>query len=118
MSKDLPTTVDAYIELFPAEVQAILQKIRTTIHQAVPNLEELISYRMPAFRKRKIVLYVAAFKKHVGVYPPLHGTPQLLEDVAPYAGPRGNLQFPLNKPIPYDLIERIARQRAAECQAD
>ena len=108
-----PKTIDEYIALYPPDVQEILQKIRLTVRGAVPDAEETISYRMPAFRKKKILIYFAAFKNHVGLYPPVKGDTALLKAVAPYAGEKGNLRFPLDQPIPYELIERIVKLRAA-----
>lgn len=110
---DNPTTIDQYIASFPRDVQAILQKIRTTVAQAVPKAQEKISYRIPAFMLDGIVIYFAAFKKHIGVFPPVHD-PKLKKEVARYAGPKGNLQFPLTERIPYALIARIAKVRAKQ----
>jgi uncharacterized protein YdhG (YjbR/CyaY superfamily) len=104
-------TIDEYIEKFPPDVQQILQKIRTTVAKAVPQAQEKISYRIPAFMLDGIVIYFAAFKKHIGVFPPVRD-PKLKKAVARYAGPKGNLQFPLNERIPYALIGRIAKARA------
>jgi uncharacterized protein YdhG (YjbR/CyaY superfamily) len=104
-------TIDEYISAFPPEVQVILKRIRQTVHKAAPNAEETISYRIPAFRQNGIVVYFAAFKNHIGLYPPVSGDPQLEKAIAPYAGEKGNLRFPLNQPIPYNLIARIAKQR-------
>jgi uncharacterized protein YdhG (YjbR/CyaY superfamily) len=108
-----PETIDQYIASYPPDVQEILQKIRLTVRGAVPDAEETISYRMPAFRMKKILIYFAAFKNHVGLYPPVKGDAALLKAVAPYAGEKGNLRFPLDQPIPYELIERIVKLRAA-----
>lgn len=104
-------TIDEYIAECPDEVQKILQRIRGIVRAAAPQSEERISYRMPAFFLNGILIYVGAFKKHIGLYPPVNGDAALMRAVAPYAGPKGNLQFPLNQPIPYDLIERIVRWR-------
>lgn len=106
-----PTEIDSYISQFPANVQAILQKVRETIHHAAPDAEETISYQMPAFRQHAILVYFAAWKKHIGLYPPISGDKSLENSVARYAGPKGNLQFPLDEPIPYDLIERVVKLR-------
>ena len=103
--------IDQYIEQFPPDVQEILQKIRTTVARAVPKAEEKISYRIPAFMLDGIVIYFAAFKKHIDVFPPVRD-PKLKKEVARYAGPKGNLQFPLNERIPYALIGRIAKAHA------
>jgi uncharacterized protein YdhG (YjbR/CyaY superfamily) len=108
-----PGTIDEYIALFPPDVQEILQKIRLTVRRVVPDAEETISYRMPAFKRDGILIYFAAFKNHIGLYPPVKGDPALLKAAAPYAGEKGNLRFPLDQPIPYDLIERIVKLRAA-----
>jgi uncharacterized protein YdhG (YjbR/CyaY superfamily) len=109
--------IDSYIAQFPADVQAILQRVRRTIHRVAPEATETISYRMPAFRQKGIIVYFAAFKKHIGLYPPISGDKALLKAVACYAGPKGNLQFPLDEPIPYDLIERIAKLRLKQDSA-
>lgn len=103
--------IDEYIANFPPDVQQILQKIRTTVAKAVPQAQEKISYRMPAFMLDGVVIYFAAFKKHIGVFPPVRD-PQLKKEVARYAGPKGNLQFPLSERIAYALIGRIAKAQA------
>ena len=108
-----PATIDDYIATFPPDVQEILRKIRTTIAKAIPRAQEKISYRIPAFALDGDVIYFAAFKKHIGVYPPVRDA-KLKKEVARYAGPKGNLQFPLAERIPYALIGRIAKARAKE----
>jgi uncharacterized protein YdhG (YjbR/CyaY superfamily) len=109
-----PKDIDGYIAQFPADVQAILRKVRTTISKAAPAAKETISYQMPAFKLHGILVYFAAWKKHIGLYPPVSGDKALEKALAPYAGPKGNLQFPLDQPIPYDLIERIVRLRVKQ----
>ena len=106
-----PADVDEYISSFPPDVQKILKKIRTTVRKAAPGAEEKISYRIPAFFENGILIYFAAFKHHIGIFPPVSGDKKLLEEASVYAGPKGNLKFPLNKPIPYELIGRIVRSR-------
>ena len=106
--------IDGYISGFPADVQAILENVRATIRHAAPEAKETISYQMPAFKQHGILLYFAAWKKHVGLYPPISGDKALEKAVARYAGPKGNLQFPLDQPIPYDLIERIVKLRVTQ----
>ena len=103
-----------YISQFPASVQEILQKVRSTISGAAPDAKETISYMMPAFRQHGILVYFAAWEKHIGMYPPISGNKTLEKVIARYAGPKGNLQFPLNEPIPYDLIERIVKLRVKQ----
>ena len=106
--------IDGYISQFPADVQAILQKVRETIRHAAPEAKETISYMMPAFKQHGILVYFAAWKKHIGLYPPISGDKALEKAIARYAGPKGNLQFPLDQPIPYDLIERLVKLRVKQ----
>src|SRR5262245_31470439 len=95
--------IDTYIAQFPADVQAVLEKVRGTIGKAAPDATEVISYQMPAFKQHGILVYFAAWKEHIGLYPPISGNQVLEKAVARYAGPKGNLQFPLDEPIPYRL---------------
>lgn len=73
IDRTVPATVDAYISAFGPDVQAILQRIRAVVRSAAPDAEETISYRMPAFRRNGVLLYFAAFRNHIGLYPPVHG---------------------------------------------
>ena len=113
-----PTTFQEYAQDFPPPVRAILRKIRATIRKAAPDVEERISYRMPAFKLNRDIAYFAAFKHHIGFYPPVRGDARLEKAVAPYAGEKGNLRFPLDRPIPLDLIARITRLRVKQCQGN
>jgi len=106
--------IDGYISQFSAETQSILERVRATIRQAAPDARETMSYRMPAYRQHGILVYFAAWKKHIGLYPPITGDKALEKAVARYAGPKGNLQFPLDEPIPYDLIERVVKLRVKQ----
>ena len=112
-----PDTIDAYIDGFPPSVQAILQSVRQTVRCAAPQAEETISYRIPAFKQHGVLVYFAAFNHHIGFYPPISGDPALEAAVAPYAGEKGNLRFPLDEPMPLALIERITRLRVAQNEA-
>src|SRR5579884_3346787 len=114
--KSTPANIDEYIAAFSPGVQAILQKIRLTIREAVPQAEEKISYKMPAFAWNGILVYFAAFKKHIGMYPPVQGDAKLSKELTPYKGEKGNLKFPLDEPIPYDLIRRVVAFRVKEHQ--
>lgn len=109
-----PSEIGAYISRFPKEVQAILEEVLTTIRKAAPGAQEVISYQMPAFRQDGILVYFAAWKNHIGFYPPISGDESLEMAVAKYAGPKGNLQFPLDKPIPFHLIRRIVQLRVKQ----
>ena len=112
-----PRTIDEYIAAFPTDVQAILQKIRATLRRAAPGAHEAISYQIPTFKLKRNLVHFAAYKKHIGFYPPVRGDARLVRAVSPYAGPKGNLRFPLDQPIPYDLIERIVRLRVKQDSA-
>ena len=109
-----PKDIDEYIAGFPADVRAILRKVRATIRMAAPEVTETISYQMPAFKQHGFLVYFAAWKEHIGLYPPVSGDKALEKAVARYAGPKGNLQFPLDEPIPYDVIERIVKLRVKQ----
>jgi uncharacterized protein YdhG (YjbR/CyaY superfamily) len=104
-------SIDEYIKSFPPDVQEILQKIRLTIRKAAPDAQETISYKIPAFAQNGILVYFAAFKKHIGLYPPVKGDAKLQRKASIYAGEKGNLRFPLDQAIPYPLIEEIVRLR-------
>jgi uncharacterized protein YdhG (YjbR/CyaY superfamily) len=95
-------------------VQAILEKVRATISHAAPEATEVISYQMPAFKLHGTLVYFAAWKQHIGLYPPISGDKTLEKSAARYAGPKGNLQFPLEEPIPFGLIERIVKLRVKQ----
>ena len=112
-----PTSISEYIAAYPPKVRAILRKIRATVKTAAPDAQERISYRIPAFFQNGILIYFAAFKSHIGVFPPVSGDPKLGNALAPYAGPKGNLKFPLDQPMPYDLIRRIVRLRVKQNSA-
>ena len=113
-SSAAPKTVDEYIASYPAEVQEILQKVRTTIQAAAPKAREVISYGIPAFTLEGALVYFGAFKNHIGFYPPVHGDASVEKAVAKYAGEKGNLRFPLDEPVPYALIARIVKLRVKQ----
>jgi uncharacterized protein YdhG (YjbR/CyaY superfamily) len=109
-----PSSVDEYIESFAPEVQAILQKVRATVRAAAPGATELISYRMPALKQNGVLVYFAAFKNHIGFYPPVRGDAKLEQAASVHADENGNLRFPLDKPIPYKLIGALTKLRAKQ----
>jgi uncharacterized protein YdhG (YjbR/CyaY superfamily) len=109
-----PRNIDEYIASFSPEVRKILEKIRSTIRNAAPGAQEAISYRMPMFRLTGVLVYFAAFKKHIGLFPPVRGDAKLEKAISIYAGKKGNLQFPLEQPIPYGLIEKIVKLRVKQ----
>jgi uncharacterized protein YdhG (YjbR/CyaY superfamily) len=113
-----PTSIDEYIALFPAEIQAVLQKMRITIQQAAPGAVEAIKYQMPTFvLNKKNLVHFAAFKNHIGFYPTPSGIEQFKAALSVYSNAKGSVQFPLNKPIPYDLIAAITAFRVQDEQA-
>jgi uncharacterized protein YdhG (YjbR/CyaY superfamily) len=109
-----PKSIDQYIERCAPEARPILRRVRATIAKAVPDAVETISYRIPAFKLRRIVVYFAAFRRHIGLFPPVKHNPALEKAIAPYAGEKGNLRFPIDRRIPYGLIARIAKFRAKQ----
>ena len=117
-STSKPQNVDEYIARFSPEIQAILQRVRQVVREAVPDAQEVISYHMPALKVHGIVLYFAAFKHHIGIYPPVGAQAMVELGLAPYAGEKGNLRFPFAQPIPYELIARVAQTRAQQDAAN
>jgi uncharacterized protein YdhG (YjbR/CyaY superfamily) len=111
-----PKTIDEYIAGFPPSVQDILQKIKATIREAAPEAQEKISYQMPTFTLNGNLVHFAAFKNHIGFYPIPSGIEAFKEDLSPYKQGKGSVQFPLDQPIPYDLIARITAFRVQENQ--
>ena len=113
-STDVPKNIDEYITKFPIEVQEKLQKIRKIVQDAAPEATEKISYQMPTFYLNGNLVHFAAYKKHIGFYPTPSGITSFDEELAPYKRAKGSVIFPLDKPIPYDLIDKIVRFRVAE----
>jgi uncharacterized protein YdhG (YjbR/CyaY superfamily) len=112
--KEEYTTIDAYIRSFPPEVQSVLEKIRQTIHKAAPQAAETISYRMPAFKLNGVLVYFAAYKKHIGFYPTGSGIENFKTELASFVTSKGTVQFPLDKPVPFDLVAKIVAFRVRE----
>ncbi|RZS54518.1 iron chaperone [Sphaerotilus mobilis] len=106
--------IDAYIAAQPEAVRPLLEQVRAAVRRAAPDATEVISYRIPALRQHGVLVYFAGFKRHIGFYPPVQGDVDLQAAAAPYAGEKGNLRFPLDQPLPLDLIERITRLRRAQ----
>ncbi len=101
-------SMDDYFASVPTETKSVLEEIRKVIKTTVPEATETISYQLPAFKHNKVFIFFAAFKKHIGIYPPVKDDSSLKKMLAPYANEKGNLKFPLNQPIPYELIRRVA----------
>ncbi len=109
MTEEKPfTPIDEYIRSFPADIQVILEKVRQTIHQAAPEVAETMSYAMPTFDLNgKHVVFFAGWKHHLSLYPLPAGDEAFQQAIAPYKKAKGSIQFPFEKPIPYDLMEQI-----------
>ena len=109
-----PASIDEYIAGFPRETQLILNKIRSTIRDEAPQATETINYQIPTFTLNGNLVHFAAFKNHIGFYPTPSGMTAFANELSAYKGAKGSVQFPLDQPIPYDLIARIVRFRVEE----
>jgi uncharacterized protein YdhG (YjbR/CyaY superfamily) len=110
-----PQNIDEYIAGFPNDVQEILQTVRLTIREAAPDAQETISYKIPTFRlKGKYLIYFAGYRKHISLYPAPIGVAEFRAELGPYESGKGTAKFPLDKPIPFDLISRIVMYRVQE----
>lgn len=106
--------VDNYINGFPEDIQKILRQVRETIRNAAPDATETISYTMPTFVLNGNLVHFAAYKNHIGFYPVPSGIEAFKEELSVYKGAKGSVQFPLDKPMPLGLIERIVKFRVQE----
>jgi uncharacterized protein YdhG (YjbR/CyaY superfamily) len=109
-----PDTIDGYIATFPGHIQKILEELRSTIKKAAPDAEEKISYQMPAFTLKGILVYFAAHKNHIGFYPTASAVAVFRKELAEYNNSRGTIQFLLDKPLPISLISKIVKFRVKE----
>lgn len=103
-----------YLATLPPDRQQLLRQVQATVEAAVPGAERGFSYRMPAYRRGKVFFYFAAFKKHLGIYPPVSDDATLVAELQPWRGPKGNLSFALDQPLPLALIGRVAAALAAQ----
>jgi uncharacterized protein YdhG (YjbR/CyaY superfamily) len=109
-------TVDEYLASFPANTKKILQEIRNTIKQSAPQAEELISYNMPAFKLRGMLVFYAAYERHIGFYPTASGIKAFKKEISQYKNAKGSVQFPIDEPMPFDLISKIVKFKVKENQ--
>jgi len=107
-----PKDIDEYIAGFPPDIQMILESIRLAIRKAVPDAQETIKYQMPTFTLNGNLIHFAAFKNHIGLYPVPRGNAEFKAELSAYEGENSTVRFPLDKPMPFDLIKRIAKFRA------
>ena len=106
--------VDEYIKRYPANIQPVLQKIRQTIRNTAPAAEEVISYQIPGYKQNGMLIFFAAFKDHISVYPAPRQNKAFKKELSVYKGGKGTVQFPIDQPIPYDLITRMTQFRLRE----
>lgn len=109
-----PGSIDEYIAAFPNDVQAVLEQIRATIQKTAPDAEETIKYGMPTFTLKGNLVYFAAYKKHIGFYPAPTGNEEFKEALANYKTGKGSVQFPLDKPMPLELIVKMVEWRVKQ----
>ncbi len=114
MMKDKPVNIDEYIDGFPKHVQEILLEIRTLIRKAAPDAQETISYQIPTFTLYGNLVHFAAYKTHIGFYPTPSGIEKFKSELSSYEYAKGSVKFPLDKPLPYDLIKRMVQFRVQE----
>jgi uncharacterized protein YdhG (YjbR/CyaY superfamily) len=108
------TTIDEYIATFPEEVQKKLRELRATIHSCAPDATEKISYQMPTFYLYGNLIHFAAYKNHIGIYPTPNGIEAFADELSKYEGGKGSKKFPLNEPLPLELVNRIVKFRVEE----
>jgi len=106
--------MDEYILKFPPEIQVILEMLREVIKESAPDAKEKISYQMPTFVLHGNLVHFAAFKNHIGFYPTPSGINAFKHELSSYKGAKGSVQFPIEKPLPYQLIREIVKFRVAE----
>lgn len=113
-NQKVPGDIDEYISGFPSETREVLTKIRTVIRASAPEVEETISYHMPTFKFHGILVHFAAYKTHIGFYPTPSGIERYKKELSGYELSKGTVRFEFDKPIPYDLIQKITAFRARE----
>jgi len=117
MEQNIPKSIDEYILQYPQEIQEILKTLRKVIKESAPNADEKISYRMPTFVLNGNLVHFAAYKNHIGFYPTSSGINTFQHELSGYKTSKGAVQFPIGKPIPYEIISQIVKFRAAENQS-
>ena len=111
---NIPSNIDEYIATFPDTIQELLNQMRAAIRESAPEATEKISYQMPAFAQQGILVYFAAFSKHIGFYPTSSAMEAFSEELSVYKSGKGSVQFPIHQPLPLDLVKRMVRFRVTE----
>jgi uncharacterized protein YdhG (YjbR/CyaY superfamily) len=106
--------IDEYIATFPPNIQKILERIRKTIKKAAPEAEEAVKYGIPTFTLNGNLVHFGGYSEHIGFYPDPRGIDELKKELAPYQAGKGTLRFPLDKPMPYDLITKVVKVRVEQ----
>jgi len=114
MKSTIAADIDEYIAGFPKDIQKLLQEMRATIHKAAPKAEEAIKYAIPTFVLNGNLVHFAAFKNHIGFYPAPTGIEAFKKELVAYKGSKGAIQFPLDRPLPLDLVSKIVKYRVAK----
>ncbi len=109
-----PKNITEYITTFPLQTRKLLRQMRSTIKKAAPKAEEVISYRIPAFKFHGLLVWFAAHSQHIGFYPRISAMQAFKKELSKYKGAKGSVQFPLNKPLPLTLINKIVKFRVKE----
>jgi uncharacterized protein YdhG (YjbR/CyaY superfamily) len=112
--KVTPETVDEYIAAFPADIKKRMQQLRKTIRAAAPKADEVISYQMPGYKYFGMLVYFAAYKNHIGFYPGAGGVLEFYKKLSSFKSAKGSVQFPHDRPIPYDVISKIVKFRVKQ----
>jgi len=113
-AKAIPETVDQYIAAFPAYVKKRMQQLRKTIKAAAPKADEVISYQMPGYKYFGMLVYFAAYKNHIGFYPGAGGVLEFYKELSSFKSAKGSVQFPHDRPIPFEIISKIVKFRAKQ----
>lgn len=108
------TTIDAYIKTFPKNIQELLKEMRKVIHETAPEATETIAYGIPTFKLNGNLVHFGGYKEHIGFYPAPSGIKEFKDELAPYESGKGSLKFPIDQPIPYDVIKRVVQFRVKE----
>ncbi|MDD1747856.1 MAG: DUF1801 domain-containing protein [Methanomassiliicoccales archaeon] len=112
-----PQSIDEYIGTFPKDIQSKLESIRKAVKEEAPDAQEVMSYGMPAFKLNKVLVYFVAQKKHIGFYPTASGISAFKEELSQFKHSKGAVQFPIDEPVPLELVRKMVKFRVKEDMA-